>query len=155
MLIDLVAGDAREILLAIAVDDRDTFDDRRRFDAHLALDAGDDLDWLDLFAAAARDATGRSTPAALSDSMQAPRGLPSAATERDVARVEGAWVSAVGAVPHDLLGAVAGRWVELLGSEGYAAGEPDEAVFEAVARELVAFCRAASAAEDVLLAWSI
>jgi len=55
---DLVAGDEREILLAIAVDDWAGFDDRGRFDAHLSLGGGLDPTWLDLFAEAIRTVTG-------------------------------------------------------------------------------------------------
>jgi hypothetical protein len=55
MLIDLVAGDAREILFVIALSDWDACDDRRWFDGHLALGAGQDLDRFDLFARAVRD----------------------------------------------------------------------------------------------------
>jgi hypothetical protein len=53
---DLVAGDAADILLVIGLDDLAALDDRRRFTAHLALGSGLDPTWLDLFA----EAPGRS-----------------------------------------------------------------------------------------------
>ena len=55
---DLVAGDATEILMVIGLDDLAALDDARRFTAHLALGSGLDPTWLDLFAEAARSVTG-------------------------------------------------------------------------------------------------
>ena len=48
-LMDLVAGETREILLAFAVEDEAGLTDRDRFEAHLALGGGLDPTWLDLF----------------------------------------------------------------------------------------------------------
>ena len=59
---DLVAGDSREILLALAVDDIASLGDRSRFDAHLALGGGTDPTWLDLFSEAVRTVTPSSAP---------------------------------------------------------------------------------------------
>ena len=53
-LMDLVAGDAREILLVLSVEDPGAFEDRSRFDAYLPLGPGLDPTWLDLFCEAAR-----------------------------------------------------------------------------------------------------
>ena len=53
-LMDLVAGQAKEILLVIGLDDLAALDDRRRFPAHVALGGGLDPTWLDLFAEAIR-----------------------------------------------------------------------------------------------------
>ena len=55
---DLVAGDAPDILMVIGLDDLAALDDQRRFPAHLALGSGLDPTWLDLFAEAARSVTG-------------------------------------------------------------------------------------------------
>jgi hypothetical protein len=54
VLMDLVAGDAREILLAIAVGDWAGLRDPNRFVAYVSLGGGMDQTWLDLFAQAAR-----------------------------------------------------------------------------------------------------
>src|SRR4029079_6669432 len=62
-LMDLVAGDAPDILMAIGLDDLAALDDQRRFPAHLALGSGLDPTWLDLFAHAARSRHGSSEPA--------------------------------------------------------------------------------------------
>ena len=61
---ELVAGDAREILLVVVGSDesRDAFEDRGRFEAHLALGGGLDPTWLDLFAEAARTVTDQDGP---------------------------------------------------------------------------------------------
>ena len=48
-LMDLIAGDRREILLGLAIDDFDGFADTSRFPAHLPLGGGLDPTWLDLF----------------------------------------------------------------------------------------------------------
>ena len=66
-LMDLVAGDAREILTVIGTDDIAALDDRRRFRAHLALGGGLDPTWLDLFSEAARTVTGQDDPTDLLD----------------------------------------------------------------------------------------
>ncbi|HET7703424.1 MAG TPA: hypothetical protein VFK35_08495, partial [Candidatus Limnocylindrales bacterium] len=61
-LMDLVAGREREILLALSIEDWAGFDDRTRFDAHLALGGGLDPTWLDLFSEAVRSVTGGDAP---------------------------------------------------------------------------------------------
>src|SRR5437773_1801408 len=55
-LMDLVAGETGEILLAIGVGDLAALDDSRRFAAHVALGGGLDPTWLDLFAESGRSA---------------------------------------------------------------------------------------------------
>ena len=64
---DLIAGDAREILLVMGLDDPDLEAAGPRFDAHLALGGGLDPTWLDLFAESARVATGGTDPVDLID----------------------------------------------------------------------------------------
>jgi hypothetical protein len=65
---DLVAGDAREIMLAISAEDWAGLRDRGRFPGHISLGGGLDPTWLDLFAQAARDTTGGDTPRSFGDS---------------------------------------------------------------------------------------
>ena len=55
---DLVTGDAPEILLAISVDDWAGLRDTRRFQAHISLGGGMDPAWPDLFARSAREVIG-------------------------------------------------------------------------------------------------
>ena len=59
---DLVAGDAPAILLAIGRRRPGRARRPGRFDAHLALGGGLDPTWLDLFAEAVRDVTGGDGP---------------------------------------------------------------------------------------------
>src|ERR1035437_3228943 len=61
-LMDLIAGDQQEILVAIGTDDRAALGAPRRFAAHLGLGAGLDPTWLDLFSEAARSVTGTDEP---------------------------------------------------------------------------------------------
>ena len=60
---DLVAGNSREILLAVTLDDWAGLADRSRVDAHLSLGGGLDPTWLDLFSEAVRVVTGGDGPA--------------------------------------------------------------------------------------------
>jgi hypothetical protein len=153
-MMDLVAGDGREILLVLAADDLDPFGDLARFPAHLSLGAGVDPTWLDLFSEAARTITGLADPI---DFLDARADVPeSAAAARTVERVDGAWVSAVAALPAGSLDAIAGRWLDLLREEDQGSIDADEKpwIRELVGR-LVAFARAADGADEVLFAWSI
>jgi len=50
---ELIAGDAREILLPIGIGDWAGLRDPTRFDAYVSLGGGMDHVWLDLFAQAA------------------------------------------------------------------------------------------------------
>lgn len=54
---DLVAGDSREILLALAIGDWPGLDDSSRFDGHIALGGTMDPTWLGLYSEAIRDVT--------------------------------------------------------------------------------------------------
>ena len=107
-LMDLVAGDARDIVLALSIDDVAAFDDPDRFVAHLPLGGGLDPTWLDLFAEAVRGVTQDDE---VTDFLDARTELEGAAgsTERIVERVEPEWIEAVAAVPDELLGPLAGR----------------------------------------------
>ena len=59
---DLVAGDQRDIVLALSVDDIAAFDQPDRFVAHLPLGGGLDPTWLDLFCEAVRSVTEQDDP---------------------------------------------------------------------------------------------
>ena len=113
---DLVAGDARDIVLALSIEDVAAFDDPDRFVAHLPLGGGLDPTWLDLFAEAVRSVAGLDE---LADFLDARTELDGAAAhvERIVDRVDPAWVELVAGVREDQLGALAGRWIELLDEE--------------------------------------
>jgi hypothetical protein len=152
-LMDLVAGDAPAILLAIGLDDLAALDDRSRFQAHLALGSGLDPTWLDLFAEAVRTVTGGDGP---SDFIDARLEIDAAdADERTIERVDPTWITTVAMIPEHDLGAIAGRWIELVEDELGGLPREEKPWIRDLAGRLVTFCRAADSAPDVLFAWSL
>jgi hypothetical protein len=152
-LMDLVAGDARDIVLALSIDDVAAFDDPDRFVAHLPLGGGLDPTWLDLFAEAVRAVTGLDD---LTDFLDARTELDGAAdqVERIVERVDPAWVQVVARVPEDRLDALAGRWIELLEEELGLLPREEKPWIRDLAGRIVAFCRVSTGARDVVFAWA-
>jgi hypothetical protein len=150
---DLVAGDARDIVLALSIDDLAAFEDPDRFVAHLPLGGGLDPTWLDLFAEAVRSVTGLDD---LADFLDARTELDGAAAqgERIVDRVDPEWVEAVARVPENRLGALAGRWIELLEEELGLLPREEKPWIRDLAGRIVAFCRASTGARDVVFAWA-
>jgi hypothetical protein len=152
-LMDLVAGDQRDIVLALAVEDMAGLDDPDRFAAHLSLGGGLDPTWLDLFSEAVRDVTGAREPADFLDA-RTELAETSATTERIVERVDAAWVAAVAAVTDEQVGAVAGRWIALLEEEqGVRLPREDKPWIRDLAGRVLEFCRAAVEAKAVIFAW--
>ena len=151
---DLVAGDAPDILLVIGLDDLAALDDPRRFRAHLALGSGLDPTWLDLFAEAARSVTGSSEPADFIDARLELNGSDEA-DDRTIERVDPSWISTVARIPDDDLAAIAGRWIDLVEDELGMLPREEKPWIRELAGRLVAFCQAADRAPDVLFAWSI
>lgn len=151
-LMDLVAGDARDVVLALSVEDVAAFSDSDRFAAHLPLGGGLDPTWLDLFSEAVRSVTGADEP---TDFLDARTELEDGAgsTERIVERVDGAWVEAVAAVPDELHGALAGRWIELLEEELGLLPREEKPWIRDLAEKIVTFARGATGAKDVIFAW--
>jgi hypothetical protein len=153
-LMDLVAGDEREILLAIAVEDWDGLDDRDRFDAHLSLGGGLDPTWLDLFSEAIRTVTGSDGPA---DFIDARRELdrPDDAGERVIERVDPSWIDTIARLPDRQIDAIAGHWVDLVEEELGMLPREEKPWIRQLAGDIVAFARAADQSRDVLFAWSL
>ena len=151
-LMDLIAGEEQEILLAIAVDDWSGLQDRDRFAAHLSLGGGLDPTWLDLFSEAVRSVTGGDEPVDFLDARTDLEGA-NGSTERIVERVDGDWVEAVAAVPDELVGALAGGWIELLEEELGLLPREEKPWIRDLAARIVAFCRASTGARDVVFAW--
>jgi len=153
-LMDLVAGDEREILLAISVEDWAGFDDRGRFDAHISLGGGLDPTWLDLFAEAIRNVTGSDGP---SDFLDARRELdgPGEAGDRVIERVDPAWIDAIARLADHHLDAIAGRWVDLIEEELGFLPREEKPWIRQLAGDIVHFARAADHSTDVLFAWSL
>jgi hypothetical protein len=152
-LMDLIAGDQRDIVLALSVEDIAAFSDPDRFTAHLSLGGGLDPTWLDMFSEAVRDATGRHDPVDFLDARTEVEGT-AATTERIVEQVDPGWVAAVAAVTEDQLGAVAGRWIALLEEEqGERLPREEKPWIRDLAGKVVEFCRASTEARVVIFAW--
>ena len=159
VVMDLVAGDAREILLAIGVDDWAGLRDPTRFEGHLSLGGRMDPQWLDLLADAVRDVTGSGGPGSFSEAcldlddrvLTRLRG----SVERTVERVDPHWIEDLALVPDRALDAVAARWIELINLEECDVDADDKPMIRSVTGDLVAFCRRARSAENVLLAWAL
>lgn len=151
---DLVAGDAREILLAIGTNDLGALDDRARFPAHVALGGGLDPTWLDLFAEAARSVVGSDGPGDFLDARIELDG-PGDDETGSIERVDPAWIEAVARIPESRVGAVASRWIDLVEEELGGLASDEKPWIRDLTGRLVAFCRAADRAPDVLFAWSL
>jgi hypothetical protein len=150
---ELVAGPAPDILELAGTEDRAALADPDRFVAYLSLSGGMDPTWLDLFAEAARVATARDIP---SDFIDARIELgPADEAALSVERVDPAWVMAVAAIPDAVLDGVAGRWIDRLEEELGALPREEKPWIRELAGRLVAFCRAADRAPDVVFVWEL
>jgi hypothetical protein len=152
-LMDLVAGDARDIVLALSVDDPAAFDDPDRFVAHLPLGGGLDPTWLDLFSEAVRSIGDNDDLMDFLDARTELEGA-SASSERIVDRVDPDWIEAVATLPDDQLGALAGRWIELLEEELGLLPREEKPWIRDLAGRIVTFSRAAAWARNVVFAWA-
>jgi hypothetical protein len=152
-LMDLVSGDARDIVLALSIDDVAAFEDPDRFVAYLPLGGGLDPTWLDLFAEAVRSVTGLEDLTDFLDARTAVAGA-AAQAERIVGRVDRAWIEVVARVPDERLGALAGRWIELLEEELGLLPREEKPWIRDLAERIVSFCRASTGARDVVFAWA-
>ena len=150
---DLVAGDARDIVLALSVDDTAAFDDPDRFVAHLPLGGGLDPTWLDLFSEAVRSVSSNDE---LLDFLDARTELENggSSTERIVERVDTDWIEGVAGLPDEALGALAGRWIELLEEELGVLEREEKPWIRDLAERIVGFSRSATGARDVVFAWA-
>jgi hypothetical protein len=151
---DLVAGDTKEILLALSLDDLEAFDDRRRFAAHVALGGGLDPTWLDLFAEAVRAVTGGDGPSSFLDARFELEG-PDDGNGRIIERVDPAWVDSVARIADHEISAIAAGWIDLIEEELGVLPREEKPWIRDLAGQLVAFCRAADHEPDVLFAWSL
>jgi hypothetical protein len=151
---DLVAGDSREILLAVAGGDLGAFDDRGRFAAHLGFGGSIDPTWLDLFSQAVRTVTGSEAPV---DFLEARTELdgPGDAEGHTVESIDPGWITAVATVDDRLLDAIAGRWIDTLEEELGELAREEKPSVRKFATQIVDFARAADRAPAVILAWSI
>ena len=154
LVMDLVAGDSREILLAVAVDDLASFSDRGRFAAHLGFGGSIDPTWLDLFSQAVRAITGREDPM---DFLEARAELdgPGDAGDRTVERIDPGWITSIAMLDDRQLDAITGRWIDLLEDELGELAREEKPSVRKFATEIVDFARRADRAPAVILAWSL
>ena len=153
-LMDLVAGNVTDILLAIGTDDLAALDDRRRFPAHVALGGGLDPTWLDLFAEAARSVVGGDGPGDFLDARIELEGRPDDAGP-SIERVDPLWVIAVARIPQARVDAIASSWITLVEEELGPLARDEKPWIRDLTGRLIAFCRDADRAPDVLFAWSL
>ncbi len=153
-LMDLVAGDSREILLAITMDDWAGLEDSSRFDAHLALGGGMDPTWLDRFSEAVRIVRESDEPIDFIDARREMDG-PGDVGERTVERVDPSWIAAIARVPDRDIGAIAGRWIELVEEEIGLLPREEKPWIRQLAGGIVEFARKADLSPAVILAWSL
>jgi hypothetical protein len=153
-LMDLIAGDAREILLVLTVEDWDALADRSRFDAHLSLGGGLDPTWLDLFSEAVRSVSGGEAPADFIDARSELEG-PAQLAERSIERVDPAWLDAVARLADGDVDAVAGRWIDLVEEDLGELPREEKPWIRALAGQIVGFARAADGSQDVIFAWAL
>ena len=114
---DLVAGDAREIVLALSIDDIAAFDDPDRFVAHLPLGGGLDPTWLDLFSEAVRSVTEQRRPGRLPRRADRARGRRGERRADRRARRRRLGRRRSPASPTSSSARSPGRWIDLLEEE--------------------------------------
>ena len=70
-----------------------------------------------------------------------------------VERVDLEWITAVAAVPDDLVGPLAGRWIGLLEEELGLLPREEKPWIRDLAAQIVSFARRSGGARDVIFAW--
>jgi hypothetical protein len=154
LVMDLVAGDSREILLAVAVDDLVAFEDARRFPAHLSFGGAIDPTWLDLFSQAIRVVIGGDEPVDFLEARTELEG-PDGNGARTVERIDPGWITAVARLDDHQLDAIAGRWIDLLEDELGELAREEKPSVRLFATQIVDFARRADRSPAVILAWSL
>ena len=155
LVMDLVAGNEREILVAVATDNLAAFEDRRRFAAHLTFGGIVDPTWLDLFSQAVRAVTGRDNPVDFLEARTELEGPSSEGPVRTVELVHPAWITALAMLEDRDLDAITGQWIDLLEDELGDLPREEKPSIRKFAREIVDFARQADPAPAVILAWSL
>jgi hypothetical protein len=150
---DLVAGDPREILLAITMDDWAGLADRSRVDAHLSLGGGLDPTWLDLFSEAVRKVTESDEPVDFIDARHELEGAQM--TERSVERIDRAWLEVIARLADRDVDAIAGRWIDLVEEDLGELPRDEKPWIRQLAGEIVRFARDSDRSRDVLFAWAL
>lgn len=151
---ELIAGEVRDILVVLGAAQMDgIIPERDRFQAHLPLGGGIDPTWLDLFSEAVRATLDADTP---SDFIDARFELGTTDdAELTIERVDPAWVSAVARIADSSVDAVAGHWIDRLEEEMGALPREEKPWIRDLAGQVVAFCRVADRAPDVIFVWAL
>jgi hypothetical protein len=150
---ELIAGDAREILVVLGASEIGVTQGTDRYHAHLPMTGAIDPTWLDMFAEAARAAHDTATPVDFIDARLELGGAGEGALT--VERVDPSWVSAVARLPDRSIDAIAGRWIDRLEDEMGPISSEEKPWIRELAVQLVAFCRAADREPDVVFVWSL
>ena len=151
---ELIAGDARDILVVLGAAQMDGLvPERDRYHAHLSLGGGIDPTWLDLFSEAARVTLDADAP---SDFIDARFELGAADDAGlTVERVDPAWVTSVAMIADTSIDALAGSWIDRLEEELGALPREEKPWIRDLAGQIVAFCRIADRAPDVIFVWAL
>ncbi|MEO6206503.1 MAG: hypothetical protein ABIP77_00950 [Candidatus Limnocylindrales bacterium] len=154
MPMELIAGDARDILVVLGAARMDGLvPERDRYQAHLALGGGIDPTWLDLFAEAARATLDADAPSDFIDArLELGAGDDAGLT---VERVDPAWVTSVAMIADTSIDAVAGGWIDRLEEDMGALPREEKPWIRDLAGQIVAFCRIADRAPDVIFVWTL
>ena len=150
---ELIAGDARDILVMLGAAEIGVTPDRERYLAHLPMSGAIDPTWLDLFAEAVRSALDADAPADFLDARAELGGAGEGTLT--IERVEPSWITAVARTPDSSIDAVAGRWIDRLEEEfGPISGEEKPWIRD-LAGQVVEFCRTADRSPDVIFVWAL
>ena len=154
---ELIAGDARAVLAQLmaadaAAESAAAASERDRYDAYLPLGGAMDPTWLDLFAEAIRATIDASEPV---DFIDARIELGVEDAELTIERVDPAWISAIARLPDTVLDPVTGRWIDRLEEELGELPREEKPWIRQLAGQVVAFCRDADRAPDVVFVWSL
>ena len=151
---ELIAGDARDILVVLGAARMDgVVPERDRYQAHLSLGGGIDPTWLDLFSEAARVTQDADAP---SDFIDARFELGAADDAGlTVERVDPAWVTSVAMIADTSIDALAGSWIDRLEEDMGALPREEKPWIRDLAGQIVAFCRIADRAPDVIFVWAL
>jgi hypothetical protein len=149
---ELIAGDARDILVVLSASDGGAGADGSRFAAYLPLGGGIDPTWLDLFAESVRMTLGTDGPV---DFIDARYDLGAEDAGLIVERIDPGWITAIARLPDARVDAVTGRWIDRLDEEYGALPREEKPWIRDLANQIVAFCRTADAEPDVVFVWSL
>ena len=151
---ELIAGDARDILVVLGAAQMDGIvPERDRYQAHLSLGGGIDPTWLDLFSEAARVTLDADAP---SDFIDARFELgESGDMGLTIERVDPAWVTSVAMIADTSIDALTGSWIDRLQEDMGALPREEKPWIRDLAGQIVAFCRIADRAPDVIFVWAL